>query len=236
MSVIEVKDLALSYEGREIFSNLSFEIGGGDYLCIVGENGSGKTSLMKTLLGLRRPDAGEIRFGCGCEVDHPGEHGCRADHKIGYLPQQTNYQRDFPASVWEIVLSGTLSKGHPFYTKADKERATQMMERLGITEYKKESYMNLSGGQQQRVLLARALCAAEDILFLDEPVSGLDPLVTREMYDLVNQLNKDGLTIVMISHDIESAINYSKHVLHLNRKIEFFGTTEDYKKTELYEH
>ncbi len=238
MSIINCENLTVSYEGKTIIDNLSFGIDRGDYLCIVGENGSGKTTLMKTLLGLKKPDGGSVRFEDGCDVCGNKQKDCRKDHKIGYLPQQTDFQKDFPASVWEIVLSGTLNekKFKPFYTRTDKKQALDALERMGIGNLKKTSYMNLSGGQQQRVLLARAICATEDILFLDEPVAGLDPKVTADMYTLIRQLNEDGITIVMISHDIESAIEYSNRILHLGKDVRFFGTTEDYKKTELCEH
>ena len=238
MSIINCENLTVSYEGKTIIDNLSFGIDRGDYLCIVGENGSGKTTLMKTLLGLKKPDGGSVRFEDGCDVCGNKQKDCRKDHKIGYLPQQTDFQKDFPASVWEIVLSGTLNekKFKPFYTRADKKQAADALERMGIGDLKKTSYMNLSGGQQQRVLLARAICATEDILFLDEPVAGLDPKVTADMYTLISQLNEDGITIVMISHDIESAIEYSNRILHLGKDIRFFGTTKEYRKTELCEH
>ncbi|MBQ9370131.1 MAG: metal ABC transporter ATP-binding protein [Clostridia bacterium] len=225
MPQLTIKDLSLGYENGAILSHLSFEVNAGDYLAIVGENGSGKSTLMKTLLGLLKPLAGEISFGDSLRKN-----------EIGYLPQQTLVQRDFPASVTEVVLSGCLSNGafHPFYNKADKARAAANMARMGITELKDRSYRELSGGQQQRVLLARALCATEKILLLDEPVSGLDPKVTMEMYDLIKQLNDEGVTIIMISHDIAAAVRYADHILHLGEKI-FFGTVEDYKKSEFGE-
>ena len=220
--------------------DVSFSISAGDYLCIVGENGSGKTTLMRTLLGLKKPDSGQVLFGDGCSVGSNGAGGgdksCKLNHKIGYLPQKSNLQKDFPASVMEIVLSGTLNESGLFYTRKQKKKAIRAMESLGILDLKKQSFMELSGGQQQRVLLARALCATEDILFLDEPVAGLDPKVTQEMYEMIRTLNEIGITIVMISHDIEAALEYSNHILHLNKDVDFFGTTEEYKKTDLCEH
>ena len=259
MSIIDCKNLSISYEGRTIVRDVSFSISAGDYLCIVGENGSGKTTLMRTLLGLKKPDSGQVLFGDGCSVgavngrskgnlagsrdasgrantNKAGEKPCKLNHKIGYLPQKSNLQKDFPASVMEIVLSGTLNDNGLFYTRKQKKKAISAMESLGILDLKKQSFMELSGGQQQRVLLARALCATEDILFLDEPVAGLDPKVTLEMYEMIRTLNEIGITIVMISHDIEAALEYSNHILHLNKDVDFFGTTEEYKKTELCEH
>ena len=218
MSYIEAKELSVGYEGEVVASHINFKIDEGNYLCIVGENGSGKSTLMKTLLRLEKPLAGEIR--CG-EVGQTKE--------IGYLPQQTVVQKDFPASVQEIVISGFQKKSgfRPFYNKEEKKQAEENMRRMGILEFKNRCYRDLSGGQQQRVLLARALCAAGDILLLDEPVSGLDPKVTADMYDLIESLNKEGITIIMVSHDIGAAIRYASHILHIGESI-FFGTKEEY--------
>ena len=149
---------------------------------------------------------------------------------IGYLPQQTVVQRDFPASVKEIVLSGCLRKSGlvPFYTKEQKNLAKDNMKKLGIENLEKCSYRELSGGQQQRVLLARALCASSKILLLDEPTAGLDPVATAELYSVIEGLNESGITIVMVSHDIQSAVKYAKHILHISHKPLFYGKTADY--------
>ncbi len=218
MAILKCTDLTLGYEGTAVVSNLNFEINSGDYLCIVGENGSGKSTLMKTLLGLQSPISGKIETGDGLKRN-----------EIGYLPQQTVVQRDFPASVWEIVLSGNLSSGgfKPFYTKEEKERAKENIRKMGIEDLTKRCYRELSGGQQQRVLLARALCATKKLLLLDEPVSGLDPKVTAEMYSLIKGLNEQGITVIMISHDISAAVKYASHILHISHDI-FFGTKEEY--------
>ena len=226
MPQIKCTDVTLGYGSQEIISGLSFEVNAGDYLCIVGENGSGKTTLMKTLLGLRKPLAGRIDFSEGVKAK-----------EIGYLPQQTDVQRDFPASVREIVLSGCLGRDgwRPFYNRADKELAEKAMERMNITDLQKRCYRELSGGQQQRVLLARALCAAQKLLLLDEPVAGLDPKVTAEMYELIDELNKkDGMTIIMISHDIATSLKYATHILHIGSEC-FFGTREEYNEREAKE-
>ncbi|MBQ9679184.1 MAG: ABC transporter ATP-binding protein [Ruminococcus sp.] len=226
MPQIKCTDLSLGYGSQEILTGLSFEVNAGDYLCIVGENGSGKTTLMKTLLGLNKPLSGSIEFSDGV-----------TSRKIGYLPQQTDVQRDFPASVQEIVLSGCLGRDgfRPFYSKADKALAAQNMERMNITKLKKRCYRELSGGQQQRVLLARALCATEKILLLDEPVAGLDPKVTADMYELIDSLNKDGVTIIMISHDVDKAVQYASHILHIGSEL-FFGTRDEYIAKEGAHH
>lgn len=234
MAYLTVKNLSVGYENRVVAENIDFIVNKGDYLCIVGENGSGKSTLMKTLLGLKSPTSGEIVFGDGLKRN-----------EIGYLPQQTAVQRDFPASVYEVVLSGCVGKNgwRPFYSSADKALAKENIEKMGITELANRCYRELSGGQQQRVLLARALCATKKILLLDEPVAGLDPRVTVEMYHTIAQLNTDGVTIIMISHDI-AAVKYASHVLHIGHRPLFFGTREDYIasdvgkvffKTEVYD-
>ena len=222
MSLIEVNNLTVGYDNEVVASGISFRVNEGDYLCIVGENGSGKGTLMKTLLHLQKPLSGEIIFGDGMKR---GE--------IGYLPQQTLVQKDFPASVKEIVLSGCQAKCgmRPFYNKEEKALALQNMRRMGIEDLANRSYRDLSGGQQQRVLLARALCAAGKVLLLDEPVAGLDPKVTAEMYERIEKLNKEGVAIIMVSHDIAAAVRYADYILHMGERI-FYTTKEKYMESE----
>lgn len=223
MAYISCKDLKLGYDGMTVTKDINFTINKGDYLCIVGENGAGKSTLMKTILGLLDPISGEIIYSDDLK-----------SYDIGYLPQQTNVQKDFPASVWEVVLSGNISKNKNkiFYSKKDKELAKSNLEKMGIYHLKDKCYRNLSGGQQQRVLLARAICATDKILILDEPVSGLDPKVTKELYELIKLLNDEGITIVIISHDINSSIEYASHILHIGKTQLFFGTKHDYINSE----
>lgn len=218
MALLEIRDLAVGYDGQRVLDHLNFRVEEGDYLCIVGENGSGKSTLMKTLLRLQEPLEGEIVYGDGLRAN-----------EIGYLPQQTVIQKDFPASIREVVLSGLQGgKGfRPFYSKKDKETAENNMKRMGILEISDRCYRDLSGGQQQRVLLARALCATQKMLLLDEPVSGLDPQVTAEMYRLISGLNKEGITIIMVSHDVQAALRYATHILHVGDEV-FFGTKNEY--------
>lgn len=218
MALLTCRDLCLGYDGKEILHNLCFEVNAGDYLCIVGENGSGKSTLMKTLLGLMQPLSGEILTGEGLERN-----------EIGYLPQQTVVQKDFPATVWEIVLSGCQGRcgKRPVYTKEEKRTAMDNLEKMGIAHLLKRCYRELSGGQQQRVLLARALCATGKMLLLDEPVSGLDPKVTAEMYRLIENLNRSGITVIMITHDLNAALTYASHILHIG-DTEFYGTRDGY--------
>ena len=219
MAQLICQDLCVGYDGKAVLQDLSFAVFSGDYLCIVGENGSGKSTLMKTILGLQQPVRGRI-----LTLD-----GLRKN-EIGYLPQQTQVQKDFPASVREIVLSGC--QGHcgsrPFYSKEEKKLAADAMEKMQVAPLAKRCYRTLSGGQQQRVLLARALCATRKMLLLDEPVSGLDPKVTAEMYALIEKLNReDGITVIMISHDIAAAVKYASHILHIGDAV-FFGTKTEY--------
>ena len=222
MALITCRDLALGYDSNAILEHLSFAVNAGDYLCVVGENGSGKSTLMRTMLGLQKPLGGAIEFGDGMRQD-----------EIGYLPQQTAIQKDFPATVWEIVLSGCQARAgrRAFYNRQEKALAAQSLERMGMSAYRRRCYRELSGGQQQRVLLARALCATQKLLLLDEPVSGLDPKVTAEMYELIGRLNREGVTIFMISHDIDAVLPRATHILHIGHPV-FFGTAEEYRRSE----
>ena len=219
MAQFTCRELSVGYDGKAVVQHLNFEVFAGDCLCIVGENGSGKSTLMKTLLGLQPPVGGRIVTGDGLRKN-----------EIGYLPQQTVVQKDFPASVREIVLSGCQGRcgSRPFYNREEKKLAADAMGKMQITPLAKRCYRTLSGGQQQRVLLARALCATQKMLLLDEPVSGLDPKVTAEMYALIQKLNyEDGITVVMISHDLNAALQYASHILHIGDSA-FFGTKAAY--------
>ena len=224
MAQLTCQKLCVGYDGKSVLQDLNFEVFAGDYLCIVGENGSGKSTLIKTILGLQPPISGRILTGDGLRKN-----------EIGYLPQQTAAQKDFPASVWEVVLSGRQNHPHfpPFYTKADKEDALRNMELLDLLPLKKRCYRDLSGGQQQRVLLARALCATKKLLLLDEPVTGLDPVMTNEMYQLIRRINREqNVTIIMVSHDIRNILPDATHILQLDQKQVFFGPMDEYLKTE----
>lgn len=225
MAYISCENVALGYEGKIVTEGLNFKVEQGDYLCIIGENGAGKSTLMKALLNLKKPLSGTIR-----------REGGLHSFEVGYLPQQTQVQKDFPATVWEVVLSGCLNRCglRPFFNKEEKALAQENMRRMDILPLRRQCFRDLSGGQQQRVLLARALCATRKLLLLDEPVAGLDARVTAEMYELIAGLNKEGITIIMVSHDIHSAVMYASHILHLGREQQFFGKTKEYVETELY--
>lgn len=224
MSQLLCKNVSLAYEKDIIVEHLSFEVCKGDYISIIGENGTGKSSLLKAILGLLPVRSGEIIFGDGLKRN-----------KIGYLSQQNPLQKDFPASVFEVVLSGCLNnKGmFPFYNQKDKKMAKSNLELLGMSAWIHQSFADLSGGQKQRVLLARALCATDHMIILDEPITGLDPIAIQDMYDLIQRLNQEmGITILMVSHDIKNALTYSNKILCLRKDQNFFGTTEEFVAAE----
>lgn len=213
------------YENYDAVVDVSMEIQPGDYLCVVGGNGSGKSTLVKGILGLLKPTGGSLMV--DGELKRTG---------IGYLPQQTSAQRDFPAAVYEVVRSGCLSRrgSKPFYSKEEKRIAFTNMEKLGIADLQKRCYRELSGGQQQRVLIARALCATDRILILDEPVTGLDPEAIHDFYDLIRKLNRnEKVTILMITHDIPNIITQANKILHLQQQVLFYGSADDYKHSDI---
>ena len=219
-SLIECSHADFGYENQDAVVDVTMEVNPGDYICIVGENGSGKSTLMKGLLGLLKPTKGTISV--SDELKKSG---------IGYLPQQTAAQKDFPATVGEVVLSGCLSRrgNRPFYSGKEKKLAEKNMERLGIAELGSQCYRDFSGGQQQRTLIARALCATDRLLILDEPITGLDPSAILEFYEIIRKLNrKEGVAILMVSHDIANVVKQAGKILHLKREVLFYGTTKEY--------
>jgi zinc transport system ATP-binding protein len=220
--LLACQNVSVAYEGGVALRDVSFTVNAGDYLCVVGENGSGKSTLIKALLGLEPVREGVVLTGDGLKRD-----------EIGYLPQQMSHQRDFPANVREVVLSGCLNRrgARPFYTGGERARADANMKKLGVDAFQLKPYRALSGGQQQRVLLARALCATSRLIVLDEPVAGLDPVATQELYKLIESIHKEGIAVVMVSHDIKAAARYATHILHLAGKLLFFGLREDYERS-----
>ena len=220
MALIRLNNATVSYEGDLAAENVSFSVEKGDYLVILGENGSGKSTVMKAMLGLVKLKSGEVIHSDGLKKNG-----------VGYLPQQTRIQRDFPASVEEVVQSGVVNRlgRRLFPGREEKQRARQQMERLEIWEMRKRPYRALSGGQQQRVLLARALCATDSLLLLDDPVTGLDPETTAEMYEIIRNINRQGVAIVTVSHDVGQALRDAKHVLVMERTVRFYGETEAYE-------
>lgn len=222
--LVQCENASFRYDRHVAAEHISFSVEPGDFLCILGENGSGKSTLLRGLLGLETPFDGRVVYGPAFQRTG-----------VGYLPQQTVVSDDFPATVWEVVLSGCLARRglRPFYNARDKQRAENALAQLGVASLKAQSYRRLSGGQRQRVLLARALCAADQLLCLDEPAAGLDPLVTAELYRLLADLNRRGLTVVMVSHDIAGALDAARHVLHLHTHPLFYGDVSAYRQTDL---
>ncbi len=224
MKILSCENVSIYYDDVKAIQNITFDVDEGEYVCILGENGSGKSTLIRGILGLEKLESGEIKFLNGTNKN-----------QIGYLPQQTIVQKNFPASVFEVVLSGFLNnKGFkPFYNKKEKELAIQNMKKVEIEDLKNTSYKELSGGQQQRVLLARALCSSKKLLVLDEPITGLDPVITNKMYKLIKDLNKQGMTIIMVSHDIHFAIKNASKIIHIKNKLIFNGTAQEYEKSDI---
>ncbi|MDE5898684.1 MAG: ATP-binding cassette domain-containing protein [Treponemataceae bacterium] len=220
MTILECRDVSVQYGSFTACRNVCFSVAEGDYLCIVGANGSGKTTIVKAALGLVGISGGEI---------------VRTNARIGYLPQQNSIQRDFPASVHEVVLSGCVKNRRLFHGRADREDVRRQLARLGISALERRPFRSLSGGQQQRVLLARALCAAGNLLVLDEPVTGLDPVVTDELYAAIRRLNKeDRLAVLMVSHDVRRAVENATHILQMAGRPLFFGSADEYRASQLY--
>ena len=212
MTLLKCRNLTLGYGNKNVVENLDYEIHSGDYLCIIGKNGCGKTTFLRGLAGVLRPRAGKIDL---CENLKRKE--------IGYLPQITIAQKDFPASVEEIVLSAFQGKSLllPFYGKSLRKRASECLELTRTENLRKECFRELSGGQKQRVLLARALCAAERLLLLDEPVTGLDPESSQNMYNIIKNLHENrNMTIVMVTHDVEAAQKHATRMLNFNEIVQ----------------
>ena len=226
MPLITCENVSLSYEGRTVATDINFSVNEGDLLSIVGENGSGKSTLVKCLLGLKSVAGGSIIFQKGFKRN-----------SIGYLPQQNDIQRDFPASVYEVVRAGCLNKNRlPFFTASSRALAEGALDMLGILPLRNHCFSELSGGQQQRVLLARALCAADKMLLLDEPVAGVDPVAAAEMYGIVKELKDAGVTVIMVTHDIKISLELSTHILHMGATPLYFGTAQEYRQSEAYKN
>jgi len=221
MQLLKCENIHMNYDSTKAVNGVSFTVDEGDFLCIVGENGAGKSTLLKGILGLQKISEGSVSF-----------NGIKKS-EIGYLPQRTQVQKDFPAAVKEVVLSGRIGRKRKlFYSAEDRQIASENMETMKISDIRNKSFNELSGGQQQRVLLARALCATDRLLLLDEPTAGLDPFVTEDMYRLIEHLNSEhGVTVIMVTHDIKSAVKYANKILCMEHDGDFFGTTQEYLDT-----
>lgn len=230
MAQLRCENISVGYEDGIVVSDVSFELNRGDYVCIVGENGAGKSSLLKGILGLAKIQGGKLEYGDGMS---------RAD--VGYLPQQKDYQKNFPATVKEVVMSGFLNKMglRPYYNRAEKAKAMEILSDFGMADYVRASFGSLSGGQKQRVLLARAMCATDKLLLLDEPTTGLDPVATEELYELLKRLNcEKKTTILMVSHDLNKAVSDAGLILHVNKRsgCGYFGPADKYLDSEAARH
>ncbi len=223
--LLKCEHVGFGYENQDAVLDVNLEVNEGDYICIVGENGSGKSTLMKGILGLLKPTSGRIEY--SEELKKAG---------IGYLPQQTDAQKDFPATVFEVVISGCLGKrgSRPFYSMKEKKEARANLDRLGIRDLEKSCFRELSGGQKQRVLIARALCATDKLLILDEPITGLDPSAILDFYQLIRKLNQEEkVAILMVSHDMANIVHQGGKILQMRQKPLFWGTMKEYVKSEI---
>lgn len=219
MSLIELKNLSLGYDNQVVLKNINLKIEENDFICIVGPNGAGKSTLVKGILGLIKPLKGSVIY------------NNLKQNFIGYMPQETKVDSNFPASVFEIVLSGTLNKTL-FYTKKEKELALNNLKMLGIENLKNKCFQDLSGGQRQKVLLARSLCATSKLLILDEPSNNLDSKSKKDLYKIINKLNKEyNITIIMITHDLDHHNLIGNKILSLREDKIFFGSTEDFVRS-----
>lgn len=205
-AIITAQHLTLAYGENAVITRANFCINQGEFVCVVGANGSGKSTLIRAMLGLIKPRFGHIIY--GDEVDQS---------TIGYLPQEAKIDQFFPATVREIVLSGALGRmGHrPFYSRSDRTDADRALSRLGLAKLAGRSFASLSGGQKQKVLLARALVATSKLLILDEPSNNLDHASRQEFYRILQDLHADGLTIIMITHDLDADDLIGDHVLSI---------------------
>lgn len=219
MSLIECKKLSIGYSDKVVSKDISFAIERGQFVCLAGENGSGKSTLLKTILGLNKPLGGKIIF----ESDFNRK-------TIGYLPQQSDSQKDFPATVREVVMSGFLNRmgWRPFYNRSEKEKAQKILSELKIEDLINKSFRELSGGQQQKVLLARAICATDGVIVLDEPTNALDVRSRKKLYSLLSDLNKSGMTIIMVSHNLEEVLKYATHIIYLKDTLGYAGDKDGF--------
>ncbi|MGM9550888.1 MAG: metal ABC transporter ATP-binding protein [Clostridia bacterium] len=219
MEILTAKNVTINYGNVTAVDNATFHVNEGDYFCIAGCNGSGKSTLLKGIIGLVPIKKGHLH------IHFPKE-------QISYLSQTNKADRDFPATVWEIILSGTQKPGKrlPFYSKYDKLKAEESMVKLGMDKFKNTRIGNLSGGQQQRVLLARALCKSPRIMLLDEPFAGLDSSISEELYSLYHDLNKQGVTIIMASHDYQAIGKFATRVMLMNNsQVNFVGDVSEWR-------
>lgn len=211
---IEFKDVWFSYEKTQVLKGITFSLTRGEFLGIIGPNGGGKTTLLKLMLGLLKPDKGEVRI--------LGQEPHDASHRVGYVPQNTDFNRIFPISVMEVVLMGRLSMARMGrrYSQEDREKVRSVLEKVGMWGNRHRPIGNLSGGQRQRVFIARALATDPEILFLDEPTASVDPEFQTDLYEFLRELNET-VTIVVITHDIGVVSSHMKSIACVNKHVIF---------------
>jgi zinc transport system ATP-binding protein len=211
---IEVRDLWFSHGKDVVLKNVGFALEQGDFLGIIGPNGGGKTTLLKLLLGILKPDRGRIRV--------LGEEPHDAKFRVGYVPQDTDFNRTFPISVMDVALMGRLARTRVGfgYSREDRGKVREVLERVGMWEYRQRSIGQISGGQRQRVFIARALMTDPEILFLDEPTASVDPEFQTDLYAFLRELN-ERVTIVVITHDIGVISSHMKSIACINKHFIF---------------
>jgi zinc transport system ATP-binding protein len=218
-TLIDIQDLNFSYNRQPVLIDVDLSVQAGDFVAMIGPNGGGKTTLLKLMLGLLKPDAGRVRIF--------GESPREAAHRIGYVPQDVHINKDFPVSALDVVLMGKLKPGRGWSRHSETDRR-EAMRALGLVEMEKfhlQRIGELSGGQKQRVFVARALVTDPQILFLDEPTASIDAKGQNEFYQLLNELNQK-ITIIIVSHDLMVVSGYIKSVVCVNRHLHYHGHPE----------
>ncbi|MBP2029189.1 zinc transport system ATP-binding protein [Methanohalophilus levihalophilus] len=222
---VEVRNLSVYYGRIPALKEVNLKVDKGDFLGIIGPNGGGKSTLLKVLLGLIKPDSGDVRIF--------GKVPAKAREYLGYVPQHSAYRPDFPVDVREVVLMGRLGKNRMLkkYTREDIEAVNNALRKVKMLEFKDRQISELSGGQRQRVFIARALASEPEILLLDEPVAGIDALMQKEFYEILAEL-KSKITIIMVSHDLSAVSTYVDKIACLNQTL-FFHDSKEISESDL---
>lgn len=221
MELLETKNLIASYDGHVAVKDVNIKISAGEYICLVGENGSGKSTLLKTILGLHKKDSGEI-------IKYI------SDDQISYLEQNNMKDLSFPATAKEIIMTGVQRhKKLPFYNKKDWKAFDEVCEMLDIKDLVNRQIGDLSGGQRQRVMLARTIIREPELIILDEPCSGLDVNITKELYEILDKLHKEkNVTIIMATHDLDEIKASDVRVIEISKEIKYDGQLDGWSGLE----
>ncbi len=217
--IVKIRNLSFAYNGQLVLNNVNLDIFEGDFIAMIGPNGGGKSTLLKLMLGLLRPDTGELTV--------MGKPAAKASSSIGYVPQDVNINRNFPITALDIVLMGKLKpeKRWQRQTSADRDEAMSALEKMGMADYATRKISNLSGGQRQRVFIARALVTQPRILLLDEPTSSIDTKGQADFFRMLTVLNRD-MTILVVSHNLFVVSTFVKSVICLNRHLHYHNNSE----------